>query len=254
MSPLADIVWPASQLSRKGERRAVALDERVAVGLSTGSGESMNPKQWVNEDSLCVHRLADGSLLCAVADAHWGGAAGEVMVQGLRPAFERARGATALDRLLLAVRSVDARWHIERPQGDGSETTLLACHVQERSLSWVSVGDSLLFLLGARGCSLRNPPSGAFPVPFLGGFPLAKVPTHVRPDCGTLGLKPGELVLLASDGLEPGASALDPTDVLRVLQAQQPLVQRLEHLLARADEPARGGGADNLALVALQVG
>lgn len=253
------MVWPASTLQRKGERRASLVGPTLpvgcalAVGLSTGSGESQNPKQWVNEDSLCAHRLADGSVLAAVADAHWGGAAGESIVTGLKAAFERARGATALDRLHLALRAVDARLHMERAQGDGSETTALLVHLEGRALSWVSVGDSLLFVMGPKACSLRNPPSGAFPLPFLGGYPLSKVPVQARPDSGRVNLKPGELVLLATDGLEPGASALDPSDVLRLLQAETPLLGRVETLLERADQPARGGGADNLGVVALQV-
>lgn len=254
MSEPVDLVWPASTLERKGERRTAALEQVVAVGLQTGSGESVNPKQWLNEDSLCAHRLSDGSWLACVADAHWGGAAGESLVQALKSAFERARGASALDRLHLALRAADARLHLERRPGDASETTALLVHLEGRALSWVSVGDSLLFVMSPKACSLRNPPSGAFPLPFLGGYPLAKVPTAAKPDGGRLNLKPGELVLLATDGLEPGASALDPADVMRIVQAaEQPLVERVATLLERADQPARGGGADNLGVVALAV-
>lgn len=253
MTTDTDVLFPASRVSEKGKHLVASLGDRVACGLSAGSGASLNPKTWVNEDSVCAHRLPDGSLLAAVADSHWGGAAGEVVVQACRSAFEKTRGATTLDRLHLALRGIDARLHLERQPGDGSETTALLVHLAGRALTWVSVGDSLLFLLSPRACSLRNPPSGQFPLPFLGAMPMARLPGHLRPDAGTLTLKPGEVVLLASDGLEVSTSALEPSDVVQILCAQEPLQARVERLLARADEPARGGGADNLGVVAIEV-
>lgn len=252
-NPELDVLFPATRVTEKGKHLTAGLGDRVALGLSAGAGESLNPKKWVNEDSICAHRLADGSLLAAVADSHWGGEAGEAVVNAARAAFEKTRGATTLDRLHLAMRGIDARLHAERQAGDTSETTALLVHLAGRTLTWVNVGDSLLFLLSPKACSLRNPPSGQFPLPFLGALPMAKLPGHFRPDSGAMNLKPGEVVLLASDGLDGSTSGLEPADVVKICCEAGPLLGRVQRLLARADEPARGGGADNLGVVAIEV-
>src|SRR5262245_35065775 len=121
----------------------------------------MNPKQWPCEDSVVVVPLDDGGLLAAVADAHWGGLSSEVVVQGLAAAWREARSTDPVTRLRQALFQLDAR--LQQRGKDGSETTVLLVHVQGRVVSWASVGDSLLLVLGRTGgIAIKNQPAPLF--------------------------------------------------------------------------------------------
>ncbi len=245
-----DLLLLASELAAKGEHRLGALGPRAAAGLHTGEGPSTNPKRWPCEDSLALCRLRDDDFLAAVADAHWGGGAGESVARGLRRAWAagdpRLRPVQRLHRALL---QLEARHMAERPADDGSETTALLAHLEGRTLSFVSVGDSFLLVVDpTRGsCALRNQLAGFF----LGLRPLASLPGSPI-DGGSLTVEPGQIVLLASDGLEESMSGVGPARTVELLTGDDPLEVRLERLL-RAGSEAPGGGRDNLALVALEV-
>jgi serine/threonine protein phosphatase PrpC len=214
----------------------------------------LNPKTWPNEDSVAVHRLEDGSYLAVVADAHWGGASSEAVVTHLLTAFGKARGETVRDRLHLALRGIDARFQREKAGRERSETTALLAHLDpDGTLEVMSIGDSVLVLVAPDGgCERFVGVPFRYPLPFLGTCPLATIPRSVPPEAHTLRLPPGHLALLATDGIEPEASGgLDDAGLSAILRGEGDLCQRLERLLARADDPGQGGGADNLGLVAL---
>ncbi len=211
--------------------------------MHTGSGASMNPKLWPCEDSLCPHALEDGFPL-AVADAHWGGSSSEAVTGKLKAAWLAASGAP-LERLRSALLDVEGRFFETRDVRDGSETTVLLVHVAGNILSYLSVGDSLLAVGTAPALSIRNRPQGYF----LGQFPVSQVASAV--ELGQFKLQPGELVLLATDGLEPEASGLQIEDVGALLATEGSLEERLQRLMQRASDPQQGGGRDNLALVLL---
>lgn len=248
MIPRVSVVFLASDLAVKGARKLAALDARAAAALHTGGGVSTNPKTWPCEDSLALHRLADGARLAAVADAHWGGAAGETVARELLASWQEAGEGRALQRLHRALLRLEARHLGGRDPQDPSETTALLAHLAGRTLSFVSVGDSFLLVLDpARGtCALKNELAGIF----LGQHPLSARPGSPI-DGGTLELAPGQLVLLASDGLEQSMCDLAPERCLELLAGEAPLEERLARLLDAAAAPP--AGRDNLALVALAV-
>ena len=69
----------------------------------------------------------------------------------------------------------------------------------------------------------------------------------------TYQLEPGQVALLATDGIEPDvAGGLEGDEIAALLTADAPLVERVDALLTRADDVRQGGGADNLGVVALQ--
>ena len=210
MPPSADrsLVWPASTLSEKGQRRCEALDDAVALGLSVGSAPSMNPKTWANEDSVVAHRMPDGSYLVGVADAHWGGASSEAVAQHLLTAFSKSRGASVRDRLHLALRGIDARFQREKADKERSETTVLLAHLTPQGvLDVLSVGDSPFFVLGGQGVVRQMVPAPyRFPLPFVGNCPLSTLPRSVPPEAHTYQLEPGQVALLPTDGIEPDVS------------------------------------------------
>ncbi|MCA8925999.1 MAG: SpoIIE family protein phosphatase [Planctomycetes bacterium] len=248
-----DVVFLASALREKGDRITDCLGPHAACGLSVGLGQSRNPKEWPNEDSVALHALPDGGTLGIVADAHWGGGAGESVVRHARDAFVLSPGASPLDKLRATLRAVDARLQQERFGMDRSETTALLVYLKGRQASYLSVGDSLLLQLSGDRCHMRNPPSGRFPLPFMGTHPMAKLPARVHPDGGTLELRAGELLVLATDGLEEGTATIDPSQLPSLFRGSAPIEEHVQLLLERADDPERGGGRDNLGVVALRV-
>lgn len=241
----------ASSLSRKGSSRVESLDDRVALGLHTGAGPSLNPKLWVCEDSVGAARLPDGAAIAAVADAHWGGASSEAIAAGAVEAFLATDPALApVARLHTALLQLEVDYLRRRDPRDPSETTAILALLSGTDLAYVSVGDSFLFVIDpdAGTCLERNARGPAF----LGARPLAEFgPNPI--DGGTLRLTPGQLVLLATDGIEPPTSGLMPSQVGELLSDGAPLDEALRRLLDVACE-GEAGGRDNLGLVLLRAG
>lgn len=238
----APVVLLGSSLTAKGASVARAASPWACAGLAVGV-DSMNPKHWPCEDSVALAPLDDGGLLAAVADAHWGGKTGELVAANLTVAWRDARGADPAARLRAALFLLDGKL-LERGRDDRSETTVLLVHVHERRLSWASVGDSLLLVVGRAGGGVKNHPAPHF----MGGRPLATLPPGVV-EVGSAALAPGDVVLLASDGLEWQASGLDPEDVADALRREGTLQAKVEGLLKHASTKGR----DNLGVVAISV-
>lgn len=238
----ARVVLLGSSLTAKGAATARAASPWACAGLTVGA-DSVNPKRWPCEDSVTLVPLDGGGVLAGVADAHWGGKTGELVAAGLAAAWRDASGADPVTRLRAALYLLDGKL-LERGRDDRSETTALLVHVHERRLSWVNVGDSLLLVVGRSAAAVKNRPA---PV-FLGGRPLATL-TPSAVDAGSAALAPGDVVLLATDGLEWQVSGLDPEDVALALRREGPLLSRVEALIAHA----AAKGQDNLGLVAISV-
>jgi serine/threonine protein phosphatase PrpC len=239
-----DLRLLASDLPTKGDHRVASAGERAAVGMHTGSGPSLNPKVWTCEDSLALHALGDGGHLACVADAHWGGSSSEAVALNLKPGFFSGPGPVE-ERLEGALAAASGRI-AQASREDASETTALLVHLRGLDLHWLSVGDSLLLHLSRSGIRQLNRPFPAFLGP--AGLPLRQ---GVTMDAGSARLEEGDLLLLATDGLEPQTSGLEPAHVLGFLREPGSLTDRVEQLLLRASSVERGGGRDNLALVAI---
>lgn len=238
----APVVLLGSSLTAKGASTARAASPWACAGLAVGV-DSINPKHWPCEDSVALIPQDEGGVLAAVADAHWGGRSGEVVAGGVADAWRHARGADPAGRLRAALFLLDGKL-LQRGREDRSETTALLVHVHERTLSWANVGDSLLLVVGRAGAAIKNRPAGHF----VGGRPIATLPPGAV-EVGSATLSPGDVVLLASDGLEWQASGLDPEDVAAALRREGDLLSRVEALLAHASTK----GKDNLGLVAIAV-
>lgn len=232
-----------SQLLAKRARLEAAAPG-VAALLDAGGDDSLNPKLWVCEDSLAVSAVEDG-LLALVADSHWGGAAAEALAQALLPSWERAKAIQGTPRRLVkTLLLAEARLQATRAREDRSETTVLLVHLSPERVCWVNVGDSLLWALGSHAePRLLNRRDGFF----CGNAPLAQTSAW---SSGERALAPGESLLLASDGLEPEASGLEPAQAAALLRGHAPgSPAGLAALADAACDPRRGGGRDNLALV-----
>lgn len=232
---------PASSLTA---RRALAVRSAAptaCAGLAAGA-ESINPKHWPCEDSVFLGRLEDGAWLAAVADAHWGGLSGEVVARSALDAWRQATAADPASRLRQALYTIDGR--LSGRGKDASETTALLVHLRGRRLSWANVGDSVLWVLGADGVTEKNAPN----LQFVGRHAIASLP--ILPTAGSADLAPGDVVLLASDGILTLTSGLEPETVgERLRDPGTPLEQRVGALLRHMS----GVGKDNLGIVALEV-
>lgn len=201
---------------------------------------------------------AHGGFLAIVADgmgglAH-GGAASGLAVRSFLEAYlektpEEAIGA-ALERSL---RQANSALHAQaRQAGMAGEmgTTLAAAVVHQDELHWVSAGDSRIYLLREgrlsqvtsdhthaadldaqvaagrldAGQAQADPDREAL-ISFLGGAEVARVDRNERP----FGLRPGDRVLLCSDGLYRALS-----DEQIVASAVQPPHAMCESLVAQA--------------------
>lgn len=229
-----------SSLAAKRAFTVRSADPTACAGLAAGA-ESINPKRWACEDSVLLARLDDGAWLAAVADAHFGGLSGEVVVRSALDAWRHASAADPAARLRQALYAIDGQ--LAGRGNDASETTALLAHVRGRTVSWANVGDSVLWVLGAREVDEKNDPGPDF----VGRHPLA---AHRRPPgAGSFEVTPGDLVLLASDGILELTSRLAPAEVAARLRGPGTLEARVEGLLRHMSEV----GADNLGVAVLAV-
>ncbi|MBI3270984.1 MAG: protein phosphatase 2C domain-containing protein [Planctomycetes bacterium] len=239
----------------KGAYRLERAAANAWAATTAGDGPSTNPKLSPNEDSLAVVSLADGGVAALVADAHFGAGAGEIAARFFAESVRRTPpvGREALVALLV---ELDERIRAERPPGDRSETTALAAVVRRGRLDWASAADSRLFLrLRGGGLGLLSHTVHDF----LGGpVHLASVrrdhpellPRFV--EGGAARLEAGDVVLLASDGIDEEYSGVSERRLEELLGGPRPLEERVALLMTTAGRAATGGGRDNLSVVAVE--
>lgn len=180
------------------------------------AGGQMQGNRANQEDFYAFKQPDDGSVLAVVADGVGGHAAGQVAskvaVEGFLEGFEHAEGSEAARLsagLKLANRQVGAAVDADPRNFTGMGTTLVAVHVKNEGLCWISVGDSPLYLFRRNALERLNADHSAASLP--AGFklsrnvllsaltgeriPLVDAPRKMRP------LQFGDLVIAASDGL-----------------------------------------------------
>jgi protein phosphatase len=173
----------------------------------------------------------DGTLLAVLADGMGGHAAGEVASQEAVEAFCAAFGRPAamsvgarLSAALEAANAAIGRRVVAEPDLDGMGCTLVAVHLGDDGLRWVSVGDSPLYLMhGGRLAQINQDHSmGALIEESVRSGKLSRAEADQHPSrnvlrSALLGDEPpdlvdlredplplaaGDLVIVASDGLQ----------------------------------------------------
>jgi serine/threonine protein phosphatase PrpC len=236
--PSEPLLLPGSSLEARGAFTLARMGRGACAGLASGA-KSINPKEWVCEDSVLLARIAPGAWLAAVADAHWGGFSGEWAVRSALEAFERATPADPAARLSEAVYAIEAQ--MKERGVDASETTVLLAHLREPLLSWASVGDSVLWVLGRDGVVEHNAPSERF---------VGRSALEAPPASGSVALRTGDVVLLATDGILRVTSHLEREIIADRLRSRETALDlRVEALLSHVSTV----GKDNLGVVALEV-
>lgn len=251
--PVAALMWclRAQQADRErpaqaGGRSAASLTKAAgaaAAHLSRAGGQLLGARD-VQEDEL---GFIDGSTLdpdgrhpvVVVADGMGGHASGELASRLAVRAFVEAYGTQGrpADRLRAALdranQAIDEAIR-DNLSLDGMGTTLVAAAVTADGLEWVSVGDSPLYLYRDGRLKRLNEDHSMAPViaamreidpatargmnpnelrSALVGFALTKVDASPMPEL----LRPGDLIMLASDGLD----TLDDGEIASIVSASR---------------------------------
>lgn len=214
-------------------------------GRDFAAGEIIGDRKE-QEDFNAFLLLNDGKeVLAILADGMGGHEAGEVAsrlaVESFARCFERHSAGSVSARLGAALQAADnvLAEHIKtHPNLRGMGCTLVAIHLSQNELHWISVGDSPLFVLSGRRLkqvnedhsmapeierSLRagkiteeeaasHPHRNALRSALMGEGTPQLIDSPKRP----MGLKKGDVILLASDGLQ----TLPDYEIERVLLAE----------------------------------
>ena len=230
------------------------------------SGALLGARKDQQDSYLAQELNAAGDLLAIVADGMGGQAAGALASQTATKAFSDvfvnllSRGGglqAAFDGALHAANEAIHHSQEARAEREGMGTTLLAVHVSDQGLSWVSVGDSPLLLCRGQSISrlnedhslrglpeFRGGPHGNMLRSALTGQEISLIDFQVDP----LPLRSGDVLILASDGL----LSLDAQDIIAELSAPDlkapgEIGQRLLDAVSEKNDPRQ----DNCTVIAI---
>lgn len=224
---------------------------RAACALGAGEGPHINPKLSPNEDSVFVLERG-GNLLVGVADSHLGHQGGERLVRGLLAQIAQAwpTDPTSLRDAVLRA-DEDGKADIR----DHSRSTFLVALVAGRAMHWVSVADSVLWLVAADGVRQINAPTGVFGGGMRSLRALQERPVAAGIDVaahGTMDCSRGDVLLLCTDGILEAESGVSLMDVGGAMRREGTLEERTAALALRACSREQGGGRDNVGIVAVE--
>jgi protein phosphatase len=247
------------------------MNEAAGVNaLHTAGGAHPGRKRDRNEDRWLAASLDDGSAMLAVADGMGGHPGGDVAAQmivdrlaGFRPDPGGGEPEEQLEAQLLEAGRDILDKGAREPELESMGSTATAACVLPGRVHWAHVGDSRLYLF--RGGSLEQittdhnflrelVEAGDMTAREAENHPLGNLLEQCvgceecDPDRGAFDLRPGDVLLLCSDGLHRELSEQDVADKLGgagdLQEAAQGLVQ------AALDR----GGRDNVAVVLARAG
>lgn len=213
-----------------------------------------------NEDRFLARTFEDGSVLFALSDGMGGHAAGEMAAEIAMQALGSFDSASIdpLRDLVVAVHNAN-KTILEASSFDqslmGMGTTLTAAFISGRTALWVQIGDSRLYHL-RRGVLQQVTCDDTIPGALLKRGKISSEMARIHPygsmllkclgcrsfepETGTLGLDPGDLLMLSSDGLH---DAIPHSELESVLALDVDLRQMLEILVEKCLD---AGGSDNI--------
>lgn len=247
VTPLEPAASPASDAD--GAASAVARTLRLGRGvrLEVAAQSSPAPHHRVNEDAHSA--LDEGSRLFVVADGVGGGAMAALASSRLVAGLHARLGRGGIDAAAIgqAVRDADreVRELIAAHTAEPGAATLALCAPADRAASdwWIGwVGDCRVYRVGtgreepARLLTLDDSYRHLDEAPPAGGSPddparMVGNGAVERPNAQRVALGRGERLLLCSDGVH---KHLTPHRIGQLLQAERPLLQRCDDLVAAA--------------------
>jgi serine/threonine protein phosphatase PrpC len=218
------------------------------------------------QDAVRIRWLADeAAWLIVLADGMGGHAAGDLASKIAVDSFVgefasmREESAGIEESFRSALNDANAKIaaiQSARPETKGMGTTLIAAHISEKGLRWISVGDSLLMLcrdgaithlnedhsLRSLSDEARGDASANMLTSALSGGPIHKIDLHVAP----LPVNSSDLLIVASDGM----LSLTDQEIVGVLASSEtPEVGAMTKALIDSVNQAKRPHQDNCTIV-----
>ena len=208
------------------------------------------PNLFIVADGMGGHNAGDYASRCAV----------ETMVDYIENAEEK-KPIRLLDAGALAANQAVVEKAISDKAYSGMGTTLVACTVCEDSLYIANIGDSRLYLIDEGIEQITSDHSLVEEMVRAGQLAREDARTHpeknvitraigvksrLKADFFDVGLNPGDLVLLCSDGL---TNMITDQEILRIVRSTQTLEDAARKLVDTANQ---NGGSDNISVILIE--
>jgi len=227
-------------------------------------------KRQLNQDFVftCVVPLGNLPNLFVVADGMGGHKAGdyaskctvETIVEEVAKSPKNLPVAILDDAIQFANKLIKSK-SMEDESLDGMGTTVVAATYVDDTLYVANVGDSRLYVIGDTITQITRDHSLVEEMVRMGGLDRAAARNHpdkniitraigasnsVNVDFFEVTMKPGDIVLMCSDGL---TNMIEDEDILRLVKSETDLKSKADLLVKTAND---NGGKDNIAVLLMQ--
>lgn len=238
--------------------------------LKTFSITDIGKRRKLNQDYVYTSERPVGNLpnVFIVADGMGGHNAGdyaskytvETIVREIAASFE-VNPEKILEKAIEVANEDIIRLARENAEMEGMGTTVVAATCMGKYLRVANVGDSRLYVVGEKITQITRDHSLVEEMVRMGGIDRETARNHpdkniitraigatekVEVDFFDVELKPGEIVLMCSDGL---TNMLEDEEIRMILNGQRDIVEKAEELVKAANN---NGGKDNIAVVLIE--
>ena len=238
--------------------------------LKTFSITDIGKRRKLNQDYVYTSERPVGNLpnVFIVADGMGGHNAGdyaskytvETIVKEIAASFE-VNPEKVLSHAIEIANEGIIKLASENADMEGMGTTVVAATCMGKYLRVANVGDSRLYVVGEKITQITRDHSLVEEMVRMGGIDRETARNHpdkniitraigasekVEIDFFDVELKPGEIVLMCSDGL---TNMLEDEEIRMILNAQRDIVEKAEELVKAANN---NGGKDNIAVVLIE--
>ena len=235
--------------------------------VSAFSVTDIGRKRQLNQDFVftCVVPLGNLPNLFVVADGMGGHKAGdyaskctvETIVEEVAKS-KKKEPVQILDDAIQYANKLIRKKSLEDKNLDGMGTTVVASTYVDGLLYVANVGDSRLYVISDTITQITRDHSLVEEMVRMGGIDRESARNHpdkniitraigaansVNVDFFEVTMKPGDLVLMCSDGL---TNMIEDSDILQLVKSQKELKDKAELLIRTANE---NGGKDNIAVI-----
>ena len=235
--------------------------------MKTFSMTDIGKRREMNQDYIYTSETPVGNLanLFIVADGMGGHKAGDLASRyTVEHVVEVIKGSGLTGPISLlgaALRQVNAELLTlasENPQLKGMGTTFVGATIMQDCLYVANVGDSRLYLVNQDIVQVTRDHSLVQEMVRMGEMNQAQARVHpdkniitravgafkeVEADFFEVNLRPGDRILLCSDGL---TNMLEDSDIRKIMCSQRDLVESVERLVEAANQ---NGGKDNISVI-----
>ncbi len=238
--------------------------------LKTFSITDIGKKRKLNQDYVYTSEKPIGNLpnVFIVADGMGGHNAGDyaskytvdTIVKEIKNSFE-VNPEIILRKAIETANACIIELSKENDNLAGMGTTVVAATCMGKYLRVANVGDSRLYVIGEKITQITRDHSLVEEMIRMGGIDREEARNHpdkniitraigaaenVKIDFFNVELKPGDIVLMCSDGL---SNMLEDEEIRMILNGQRDIVEKAEELVKAANN---NGGKDNIAVVLIE--